>query len=293
MSSKAFLRRVVLGVKQKPLKAFVSAFVAYAAIWTVLEPLISIVTPAREYLSGELKFFVLLSISCLIGLHRSAVPKNLSIQYRNSEIKILFGDLFSFNGIKAIPVSKYLFEIEVIPASLQNKVIQFFVQSEEGTKGFDVYEQKLSLALKHEPHQENYRSATQKKDKYYSLGTTAFLELNAESYILFALTETELKGYIPEDNCNVSKMWDSLESFWQKARVHSRGEPINIPLIGSGVTGIKLSPNRILELNLLAISNAIEEGGKITTDQVRIILHPKYMEIINLSDFQNLWNLDG
>ena len=85
-------------------------------------------------------------------------------------------------------------------------------------------------------------------------------------------------------------MWLSLGKFWYQARIDARGKPINIPLIGSGVTGIRLSPNRILELNLLAIANAIEEGGKITTEEIRIILHPKYMEDINLSDFQNIWS---
>ena len=68
--------------------------------------------------------------------------------------------------------------------------------------------------------------------------------------MLFALTETELEGYITQGNCNVSKMWISLEQFWQEARNYSRGKPVNIPLVGSGVTGIRLSANRILELNL-------------------------------------------
>lgn len=290
MSSHSLLHRVSLGVRQKPLKAFVNTFIAYAAIWTVLEPLISIVLPVEKYFLGELKFFILLLVSSLIGLYKSAVPNDLFIQYGNSVIKIVFGDLFSYNGIKAIPVSRYFFEVEVVPTSLQNKVIQFFVQSQEGSKGFDIYEQKLSLALEQEPYQEVYRSATKKKEKYYPLGTTTFLELNGEGYILFALTETELKGHISNDNCNVSKMWTALEAFWQKARVHSRGNPINVPLIGSGVTGIRLSPSRILELNLLAISNVIEEVGKITTEEIRVVLHPKYMEIINLDDFKSLWS---
>lgn len=290
MSNYGLLHRVSLGVRQKPLKAFVSTFIAYAAIWTVLEPLISIVSPAEKYFSGELKFFILLLVSSLIGLYKSAVPNDLSIQYGNSVIKIVFGDLFSFNGIKVIPVSRYFFEVEVVPTSLQNKVIQFFVQSQEGSKGFDVYEQKLSVALEQEPYQEVYRSATQRKEKYYPLGTTTFLELNGEGYILFALTETELKGYISNDNCNVSKMWNALEVLWQTARIYSRGNPINIPLVGSGVTGIRLSPSRILELNLLAISNAIEESGKITTEEIRIVLHPKYMKIFNLENFHRLWS---
>lgn len=288
MSNYGFLYRIILGIRQKPLKVFVRVFITYAAIWTVLEPLIGIVPSAQKYFSGELKFFILLLVSTLMGLYKNAVPKERSIRYGNSVIKIVFGDLFSFSGIKAIPVSRYFFEVEIIPTSLQNKVIQFFVQSQEGSKGFDVYEKSLSLALQNELYQEVYRINTQRKEKYYPLGTTALLELNGNDYILFALAETELKGYVPSDNCNISKMWTALEAFWQEARVHSRGKPINIPLIGSGVAGIRLSPNRILELNLLAISNAIEEGGKITTEDIRVVLHPKYMETIDLDDFQSL-----
>jgi hypothetical protein len=113
--------------------------------------------------------------------------------------------------------------------------------------------------------------------------------LNGQDYILFSLTETELKGHIPQDNCNISKMWIALEKLWEAARVHSRGQAINIPLIGSGVTGIRLNPSHLLEINLLSIASAIQESGKITTEDIRIILHPKYIEDINLNDFQSLW----
>ena len=259
MKKYGFLYRVILGVKQKPLKACAYIFIAYAAIWTVLEPLISIVSPVSEYFSGELKFYLLLLISSLIGLYRSAIPQELSIQYGNSEIKIAFGDLFLFPGIKTIPVSRYFYEIEVVPTSLQNKIIQFFLQSQEGMRGLELYKKNLSSALEHAPYQENYRNATQREEKYYPLGTTAFLELNGENYMLFALTETERRENIPANNCDISKMWSALLSFWQKARVYSRGQPINIPLIGSGITGIRLSPVRILELNLLAIVRC--QGG--------------------------------
>ena len=85
-------------------------------------------------------------------------------------------------------------------------------------------------------------------------------------------------------------MWNALEVLWQKVQIYSRGHPINIPLLGSGVTGIRLNPSQILELNLLAIANVIEESGKITTEEIRIVLHPKYIETIDLRNFQNLWN---
>ncbi|GAC1414624.1 MAG: hypothetical protein NVSMB66_7730 [Candidatus Doudnabacteria bacterium] len=165
-----------------------------------------------------------------------------------------------------------------------------FVQSKEGTEGFEVYKKGLSIALQGENYEETYRKGTHQREKYYPLGTTAVLELRDKKYILFALSETELKGHIPDDNCNISKMWKALEVFWEKAHTHVRGNFVNIPLIGSGVTGIRLAPTRLLELNLLAIANTIEEKGKITTEEVRIVLHPKYMEDINLNDFQSLWD---
>lgn len=290
MNSHNIVYRIIVGIKRRPLKLFASIFIVYAAIWTILEPLLGIVAPAQSYFSGELKFFTLVLVSALFGVYKNAVLVEITLKYSNSVIKVIFGDIFSFDGFKAIPVSKYFFETEVISTSLQNKIIQMFVQSKEGTKGFEEYKQKLFNAVQGETYQEVYRDATQQKEKYYPLGTTAFLELNGESYILFALTETELKGNIPDGNCNVSKMWTALELFWKKVRVHARGNAVNIPLIGSGVTGIRLSTARILEINLLAIVNAIEEEGKITTEEIRIVLHPKYLEDINLNDFQGIWN---
>ena len=184
MNKYGLLYRVALGFKRKPLSALVSIFIAYATIWAVLEPLISIVPRSGQYFSGELKFSVLLLTSALLGLHRSAVPKNLSIRYGNSVIKIVFGDLFTVSGVKVIPVSRYFFEIELVPASLQHRVVQLFVQGQEGLKGFDAYEKSLCLALKNEPYQEVYRSVLQKKDKYYPLGTSIPLDLDGETYLI-------------------------------------------------------------------------------------------------------------
>jgi hypothetical protein len=248
------------------------------------------VPEAQKYLSGDFKFLALVLISSCVGIYRNAVPGEITIKHDNSVIKVVFGDLFSFDGFKAIPVSRYFFETQVVQTSLQNKIIQLFLSSKEGNEGFRVYKQILSNALKGEGYQEVYRDATKQKEKYYPLGTTALLELNGQDFILFTLTETELKGHIPDGNCNVAKMWTALENLWNKARIYSRGNSINIPLIGSGVTGIRLEPNRLLELNLLAIVNSIEEGGKITTEEVRIVLHPKYVEDIDLSHFQTMWS---
>jgi Domain of unknown function (DUF6430) len=109
--------------------------------------------------------------------------------------------------------------------------------------------------------------------------------------MLFSLTETELEEFIGLDNCNATNMWISLEEFWRYARRVSRGKNINIPLLGSGVAGVRLNTKQILEFNLLAIINALETGGRITTGEICIVLYSKYFEDINLHEFSNIWTI--
>ena len=59
--------------------------------------------------------------------------------------------------------------------------------------------------------------------------------------MLFALTETELKKHIPDENCNLSKMWEALEVFWKEVTVYAPDSAVNIPLIGGCISGIQLN----------------------------------------------------
>lgn len=126
-------------------------------------------------------------------------------------------------------------------------------------------------------------------ERLYSLGTTALVESKNDKFLLFAITWTELRGYIPDDNCSVTNMWVALEKFWYETRKYALGQDINIPLVGSGITGINLEPIHILQLNLLAIHNAIIEKGKITTGKIRIILYPPTHSDIDLDLVSNFW----
>jgi Domain of unknown function (DUF6430) len=291
MNHSELLKRITIGVKKNPLRLLINTFFAYATAWAILEPVIAIVPATVHYFSGGAKFVVLILISLGVGIYRSAIPNRISIKYGNSSITVLFGDLFSFNGFQTIPVSRYFFETKIVPTSLQHKLINMFVQSRESCEGLTMYNDLLSAKLQGIMYDDIYRDATRMQEKYYPLGTTVTLELGCNIYMLFSLTETELKGHIPKDNCNLARMWVALGKFWEEARVHGRGNSVNIPLIGSGVSGVKLKPTQLLEVNLLAIANAIEEDGKITTEEIRVVLHPKYMEDIDLRDFQNIWNV--
>lgn len=325
------------------------------------------------------------------------------LRINGSIIRISFGDLFSYTGLKAIPVSRHLFEMDVAPRSLMGQVIEKFRDSIIALQN---HEENASVQLRAElkPHpadsahnkelQEQLETALRrvtylkapavlgatedtiptqdylkklrqilvnrfnvsdlrdicfelevefedlggesKKDKarelldylkrrerildlvrtgerlrpdihwgqvfqadekvsfgdrLYPLGTTALIHLHKEKYLFFAITWTELLGHIPDDNATVTNMWLALEKFWHEARKYTHGEAINIPLIGSGITGIRLTPVHLLEMNLLAILNSLAKGGPITNDEIVIVLHPRFSNEIDLEVIRQVWKI--
>lgn len=55
------------------------------------------------------------------------------------------------------------------------------------------------------------------------------------------------------------------------------------------MAGIRLSPNHLLAINILALLNAIVEKGRMTTGEIKIVIHHKYFDDIDLSDFKQKW----
>src|SRR6185437_16936720 len=71
------------------------------------------------------------------------------------------------------------------------------------------------------------------KIKCYPIGTAALIRANDDRYILFALAKTNpanCKAY-----SDVGLMWQALHKLWQKARGDCNGDPLNLPLVGSGL----------------------------------------------------------
>lgn len=233
----------------------------------------------------------MLSISIVIGLVRIERPDEIMLRVQNSTIVITFGDLFAQQGIRVIPVSQFMYEMDVVPSSLQAAVIHKFIEGDEGMQGAAAYKHALDIGLRDKPAQEVVRFNETGAEKLYPLGTSIILKHSGETYLFFAVTKTEMKGLIPADNCNSVKLLTSLECMLDEARVQSRGQDINIPLIGSGMAGINLSPMRILEFNLLSILSSLVDKGNITTGNIRIILHRKYFEQIDLDYFRKSWKI--
>ena len=141
------ITRMLKKVRRNPRRFFASSFVAYATLWTLLEPILSFVRILDPYLVGWPKYVIFLLVSLLIGAVYTLSPKEFSIKLNKITIKIVFGDLFSSKGLKVIPISRFMFETEVARSSLQNVVIREFMECDEGTKGLEEYQRSLTDAL--------------------------------------------------------------------------------------------------------------------------------------------------
>ena len=285
------LYRKWVTIKQDPKALIIYIFVAYGVIWAILDPIMSIIPSFQIYFSGWDRYLIMLSISIVIGFVRIERPNEIVLRVQNSTIVITFGDLFTQQGIRVIPVSQFMYEMDVVPSSLQAIVIRRFIEGGEGIQGATTYKNALDAGLRTKQTQEIVRFSETGTEKFYQLGTSAILKHVGETYLYFAVTKTELIGQIPDDNCSLVKLLMALECMLDEARVQSRGQDLNLPLIGSGMAGINLSPMRILELNLLAILSSLVEKGNITTGNIRIVLHEKYFEQIDLNHFHQSWKI--
>ncbi len=109
---------------------------------------------------------------------------------------------------------------------------------------------------------------SQGKMKRFPIGSTALITANNDRYIAFAFASTDPATC--KASANVTMMWTALHDLWQRGRIEAGGYPINLPLVGSGLSGLGL-PTRDL-LNLIILSAITETKSKEITSRVRVVL---------------------
>lgn len=227
----------------------------------------------------------LVAITCLsVGFSLKKVwkPSTIKITIAQSDtvIEILFGDIFEQSGIRVISANDF-FDSKIGNPVSEKSLHGLFLQKCFGGSPlpFDTQlEAQLKDAIEICPKKEG-------KHKRYNIGTTTIISVNNDKYILFALTNTN-----PEDckaSCDVTHMWYALRCMWQRARTECGGREVNLPLVGSGLSGLGL-PTRDL-LNVIILSAITETKAKEITKKIRVVLHESRFEDIDLRAVQAFW----
>jgi len=269
------------GIYRHPMKTGGYIFTAFSVLFTIIKSITYFVPGIK--IEGPIVLSVLIFISVCFGLRKVWKPSKIEVTIANSNtvIEVIFGDLFKQAGIRAIAVNEY-FDSKigkpVSDKSLHGMLLQ---------KCFGGHPESFDKQVEEELKQVESREIPKLdgKTKSYPIGSNALVTVNSDRYLVFALAKTNpetCKAY-----SDVTMMWDALHELWQRARIELGGHELNLPLVGSGLSGLGL-PTRDL-LNLIILSAITETKSKEITRIIRIVLHRDRFENLDLRDVKKHW----
>jgi hypothetical protein len=275
------MRDLLISLRQRPVAFSVNAIAAFSVLWTV--------TDALEHFFGwpALKsvawFAVVIGGSIIFSLYRIWSPSRVVIvlPMSNVSIELAFGNIFGEDGVAAIPVNEF-FDSEIgLPVS-GISLHGIFLQQCFGGHG-DAFDRQIADQLPSTLTENVHRK--QGKLNRFPIGTTAQIESAGRRYLAFAFTRTDLatcKAY-----ADVPQMFSALAGLWTRARTELGGNALNLPLVGSGLSGIGL-PARDL-VNIIVLSFIDETKRQIVAHKIRVVLTPDRRSEVDLREIKRYW----
>jgi len=269
------------GIGRHPWKTASYIFTAFSVLFTIIKGLTYFV-PGIE-IEGPIALTVVVLVSICYGLKKVWKPSRRTIKVANSNttIEILFGDLFAQDGIRAIAVNEFFDSKLGRPVSDKSLHGMFIKQCFGGHP--EPFDKQVDEQLRKIDSTEVEK--IEGKTKRFEIGSTALIMVDQDRYLAFAFAKTD------PTNCkaysDVTMMWVALHKLWQRARIEANGHPVNLPLVGSGLSGLGL-PTRDL-LNLIVLSAITETKAREITHTIRIVLHRDRFEELDLRDVQEHW----
>lgn len=269
------------GIYRHPWKTGQYIFTSFSVLFTLVRAITHFIPAIR--IEGPIALTLAVVISVSFGLRKVWKPSRIEIPIANcnTTIEVVFGDLFKQDGIRAIAVSEF-FDSKLGKPVSDRSVHGLFLQQCFGghAEPFDkqVDEQLKGIECTEIPKVDG-------KTKSYPIGSTALITANQDRYMTFAFAKAD------PDTCkaysDVTMMWLALHGLWQRVRVESGGHPVNLPLVGSGLSGLGL-PVRDL-LNLIILSAITETKSKEITQRIRVVLHRDRFDDLDLRDVKQHW----
>lgn len=272
---------LLCGIARHPWKTAGYVFTAFSVLFTIIRGITYFVPGVK--ITGAIPFDVVLILSICYGLKKVWKPSKVEIKIAttNTTIEVLFGDLFVQDGIRVIAVSEF-FDSKLGKPVSDKSLHGIFLKKCFGG-GPDSFDKQVDEQLRAVPGIEVQK--VEGKTKSFPIGTCVLITVNQDRYLAFAFTKAD-----PETckvHTDVTMMWDALSKMWQRARIESGGNPLNLPLVGSGLSGLGL-PTRDL-LNLIILSTITETKAKQVTQTIRIVLHRDRFEELDLRDVKEHW----
>lgn len=269
------------GMVRHPWKVISHSFVAFSVMWTLTDGLTHFVPGIQ--IKGLFALGVIILISISYALKQVWKPSKIEIKVSNSNttIEVVFGDLFQQDGIRAIAVNEF-FDSKLGRPVSDKSLHGIFLKKCFGGHP-EPFDKQVNAQLK--GIESNEVEKVEGKTRSYPIGSSVLITVDQDRYLAFAFAKTDpetCKAY-----SDVTMMWVALHQLWQRGRIESSGSALNLPLVGSGLSGLGL-PTRDL-LNLIILSAITETKAKQVTHKIRIVLHRDRFEELDLRDVKQHW----
>lgn len=219
-----------------------------------------------KYIIGGVLLAILVISYFIIALYQTK-SKKVSLLINNTKVNILFGDIFSRDGIKVIAFNEYFDTIVdnkiINHASLNGQVL------DKGLIDKKIFDESVISDITLRKSTINEERQLGKKQKYY-LGQ---IHKYNDEYFALAFTrfneKNEANLYTNEYSCCLLEMWRQLNTHYAQLT-------INIPLLGDGITRI-LDNTSITKQELLEIMLETLKISKMTfkePSEINIVLYP-------------------
>lgn len=265
--------------KKVLIKILIETFAVIGGCYTAFEILITLFPNQIDIFEIFLKGSII--ISFLIGICNNIPKRKFRYTIKNKDvgITVFIGDMFKEKGAKIIPTNT-TFDTKMEGEFISSKSIQGQYQCMYYMNNLSALDILMEKELEKEKRYEVLQR-TDSKNKRYPIGTTIKLNNNKSRFYFLAIADVNEVG---KPCSNFENIQIALEHLWNYILEKGHMEPIVIPIIGSGRTGINESRQKIIkEIIFSFIAHTIE---KKISDELIICIHPNDIKNIDLEELK-------
>lgn len=275
------MRALWTSLRHHPIVLVAHAFIAFSVAWTATE--------ALSHFFGwvtlkSVEWFVTIIVGSVVySIYSIWRPARvvIAVPMSNVSIEIAFGDIFVQDGVAAIPVNEF-FDSEIgLPVAAKSLHGIFLQRCFDGHG--DAFDHQLADKLTGKDAEVVNRQ--QGKGQRFQIGTSAVIEVAGRRYLAFAFTHTDIATC--KASTDVPQMFIALAGLWRTARAELGGDALNLPLVGSGLSGVGL-PARDL-VNIIVLSFLAETKKQIVAHKLRIVLTWDRLSEVDLREVKRFW----
>lgn len=265
---------------------FLERLGALLLLWEVLQLIITELAESSccKIIIGVIILVISLSWS-IVAVYCKKKEITLEI---NKRTKITIGkrDLMLTEGVRVIPVNEY-FDTHngdgiINPKSLHGELISIFSDDLDDLKRQIRNGLKNVMPLKSERVRDMVPDLPQDR---YPLGTCVRVRKDNQYYILVAITRFDANEHVDVSTEEypevVRKMINGIEGL-------NNGEPVNLSLVGSGISGYQLTNMQLLTSVIQAASNANKLA--VTKGMYLCIMDDEQLNTLNLNIIKYWFN---